>query len=54
MPQDDVSRQSSSKIRMDARLDLMLREKLEDLAVAFHRSRAAVLRSVRRWGLSRG
>jgi hypothetical protein len=54
MPQDDVSRQSTSKICIDARLDLMLRGKLEDLAVAFHRARAAVLGAVMRWGLSRG
>jgi len=39
---------------MDAHLDLMLREKLEDLAIAFHCSRATVLRAVMRWRLSCG
>jgi predicted transcriptional regulator len=38
---------------MDARLDTLTRAKLEELANQFHRSRAAVLRQVMRWGLSR-
>jgi hypothetical protein len=39
---------------MDARLDAVTRAKLEELATTFHRSRAAVLREVMRWGLSPG
>jgi hypothetical protein len=38
---------------MDARLDPMRRATLEDLVTHFHRSRAAVLREVMRWGLDR-
>jgi hypothetical protein len=38
---------------MDARWDAMARAKLEELAIQFHRSRAAVRRRVIRWGLSR-
>jgi hypothetical protein len=38
---------------MDTGLDAMTRAKLEDLATAFHQSRAAVLRHVMRWGLGR-
>jgi predicted transcriptional regulator len=38
---------------MDARLDTMTRARLDDLATQFHRSRAAVLRQVMHWGLSR-
>jgi predicted DNA-binding protein len=47
-------RQPRASIRMDARLDTMTRAKLEELATTFHRSRAAVLREVMRWGLGRG
>jgi predicted transcriptional regulator len=38
-------------IRMDAALDQKTRAKLEELATASHRSRAAVLRQVMQWGL---
>jgi hypothetical protein len=38
---------------MDARLDTMTRAKLEELAAQFRRSRAAVLRQVMHWALSR-
>jgi hypothetical protein len=38
---------------MDSRLDTMTHAKLEDLAIQFHRSRAAVLRQVMYCGLSR-
>jgi predicted transcriptional regulator len=47
------SRRPRASIRMDARLDTMTRAKLEGLATQFHRSRAAVLRQVMHWGLSR-
>jgi predicted DNA-binding protein len=53
-PPDHNSRVPRSTVRMDARLDAMMRAKLEDLAAAFHRSRAAVLREVMQWGLGRG
>jgi predicted transcriptional regulator len=49
-PLDQRPRRS---VRMDAALDQKTRAKLEDLATAFHRSRAAVLRQVMRWGLGR-
>jgi predicted transcriptional regulator len=45
--------QSRRSVRMDAGLDTQTRAKLEGLATAFHRSRAAVLRQVIRWGLER-
>jgi hypothetical protein len=38
---------------MDAALDSMTRTKLEDLAAQFHRSRAAVMRQVMHWGMTR-
>jgi hypothetical protein len=41
------------RIRMDARLDTTTRAIREDLATQLHRSRAAVLRQVMLWGLSR-
>jgi predicted transcriptional regulator len=50
---DHTPREARTSIRMDAGLDKMTREKLEDLARAFHQSRAAVLRHVMRWGLTR-
>lgn len=40
-------------IRTDAALGKKTQAKIEDLAAAFHRSRAAVLRQVMRWGLGR-
>jgi hypothetical protein len=40
-------------IRMDARLDATTRATVDDLAKRFHRSRAAVVCHVMRWGLSR-
>lgn len=46
-------RERRASIRMDASLDAVTREKLEDLATAFHQSRAAVLRHVIRWRLGR-
>jgi hypothetical protein len=47
-PGDPQPRRS---VRMDAALDEQTRGKLEHLAMAFHCSRAAVLRHVMRWGL---
>jgi hypothetical protein len=41
-------------IRMDARLDAPTRAKVDDLATRFQTPRAAVLRYIMRWGLSRG
>jgi predicted transcriptional regulator len=38
---------------MDARLDAMTRQKVDDLATRFHQPRAAVLRYIMHWGLSR-
>jgi hypothetical protein len=42
-----------SSIRMDARLDAMTRQKVDDLATRFDRPRAAVLCQIIEWGLSR-
>jgi hypothetical protein len=41
-----------ASIRMDARLDSMTREKVDDLATYFHQPRAAVLCHIMHWGLS--
>jgi predicted DNA-binding protein len=41
-------------IRMDARLDAMTRDKVDNLATYFRRPRAAVLRHIMHWGLSHG
>jgi hypothetical protein len=38
-------------IRMDARLDSMTRDKVDDFATRFHRPRAAVLCHIMQWGL---
>jgi predicted transcriptional regulator len=53
-PRDRKLRQPRDGVRMDARLDPATRAKLESLSASFHRSRAAVLREVMQWGLSRG
>jgi predicted DNA-binding protein len=50
---DRKPRKLSSSIRMDARLDQPTQRKADDLARHFHRPRAAVLRSIMQWGLSR-
>jgi predicted DNA-binding protein len=42
-----------SSIRMDARLDAMTRQNVDDLATRFDRPRAAVLCQIIEWGLSR-
>jgi hypothetical protein len=39
---------------MDARLDAMTLQKVDDLAARFRQPRAAVLGHIMRWGLSRG
>jgi hypothetical protein len=44
---------SRRSVRIDAGLDTQTRAKLERLVIAFHRSRAAVLRQVMHWGLER-
>jgi hypothetical protein len=41
-----------STIRMDARLDPMTWQKVDDLAKHFHQSRAAVLCHIMQWGIS--
>jgi hypothetical protein len=41
-----------SNIPMDARLDEVTRQKVEDLAAYFHQPRAAVLCHIMQWGLS--
>jgi N-acyl-L-homoserine lactone synthetase len=38
---------------MDARLDAMTRQKVEDLATRFHQPRAAVLCCIMHWAISR-
>jgi hypothetical protein len=50
---DHKPHQPRRSIRMDAGLDTQTRETIEELATAFHCSRAAVLRQVMRWGLGR-
>jgi hypothetical protein len=52
-PPDHRLRQPRPRLRMDARLDRRTRATREELATEFHRSRAAMLRQVMRWGLSR-
>jgi hypothetical protein len=51
---DPKPREPHTRIRMDARLDAMTRAKVEDLAARFHRTRAAVLCHIMRWGLHHG
>jgi predicted DNA-binding protein len=45
-------RAERSSIRMDARLDAMTRQTVDDLATHFHRPRAGVLGQIMQWGLS--
>jgi hypothetical protein len=51
-PRDLKPSQRPSSIRMDARLDSMTWEKVDDLARHFGRPRAAVLCHIMHWGLS--
>lgn len=51
---DDHRHPQRDRGRLDAQRDPVTHAALEDLAGAFRRSRAAVLREVIRWGLSRG
>lgn len=50
-PPDPSPRRSRASVRLDARLDAETRATLEELAAHFHRSRAAVVCQVLRWGL---
>jgi hypothetical protein len=52
-PPNHRPRQPHHNMHMDARLDALTRAKREGLATQSHRSRAAALRQVMRWGLSR-
>jgi hypothetical protein len=47
------SDQPRDGIRLDARLDAVTRQKVDDLAKRFHRPRAAVLSQIMPWGLRR-
>jgi hypothetical protein len=51
---DDPPHASRASVRMDARLDVVTRRKVDDLAARFHQPRAAVLCHIMQWGLSRG
>jgi hypothetical protein len=53
-PPDHKPSEPRSSIRMDARLDSMTREKVDDLATHFRKSRARILCHIMYWGLSRG
>jgi hypothetical protein len=50
-PPEPRPRQRRYSVRHQARLDRETHAKLEALASAFHRKRAAILRSVMQWGL---
>ena len=49
---DQQPLESRSSIRMDARLDAITRQKVDDLARHFRKPRAAVLCHIMHWGLS--
>jgi hypothetical protein len=51
-PPDHEANQPPSSIRMDARLDPMTRQNVDDLAKHFHQPRAAVLSHIMHWGLN--
>jgi hypothetical protein len=53
-PSDATPGEPRASIRIDARLDPMMRVKVEDLAARFHQTRAAVLRYIMHWGLRHG
>jgi predicted transcriptional regulator len=50
-PSGPHPRQRRYRVRQQARLDAETFAKLEELAAAFHRKRAQILRYVRQWGL---
>ena len=50
---DHKPHESRASIRTDARLDSATRQKMDDLAIRFHQSRAAVLCHIMQWSLSR-
>jgi hypothetical protein len=53
-PPDRQLHDPHASIRLDARLDVATRQKVDDLARHFHHPRAAVLSHIMHWGLSRG
>src|SRR5882724_686021 len=50
---DHKPHESRASLRTDARLDSAARQKMDDLAIRFHQSRAAVLCHIMQWSLSR-
>jgi hypothetical protein len=52
-PPDHKPSEPCASIRTDARLDAATRQKVDDLAIHFHQSRAAVLCHSVQWSLSR-
>jgi predicted transcriptional regulator len=53
-PLDHTLHDPRARVRLDARLDAMTRQKVDDLAGHFHQPRAAVLSHIMQWGLDRG
>ena len=51
-PRDPQPRHGRDRVRYQARLDAETQAKLEELAVAFHRKRSAILRHAMPWGLT--
>lgn len=51
---DHGSDKPGESIRLDARLDAVTRQKVDELATRFRQPRAAVLHQVMRWGLACG
>jgi predicted transcriptional regulator len=51
---DQKGSEPRTSIRMDARLDAMTRQKVDELAQHFHQPRTAVLGYIVAWGLRRG
>jgi hypothetical protein len=51
-PPDHTLLNPRACVRLDARLDAMTRQQVDDLARCFRRPRAAVLRHIMQWGLS--
>jgi len=52
IPADHTPSEPCSSIRMDARLDVTTRAKVDELAQRFHQPRAAVVCHIMHWGLS--
>jgi hypothetical protein len=53
-PPEDTPYASRASVRMDARLDAVTRQTVDDLASRFRQPHAAVLCHIRHWGLNRG